>query len=149
MVMVKVICSSSCSKEPGVFPSDFLLTLLKRQFHWRKEKLDKEFWLKLLTVPLNESTTWKQNCGHSEIVKLVHLNERGSTPLRHTLQQGGDEGRGHTAGTQQHSVTHLELSFRDPAKNNGCHCCQKPHHCCLDLKIQGWSSRQSHTPRCI
>lgn len=86
------------------------------------------FRLKLFTA-LHENKTM----GQLEIVHAVHLNDGGSTPLRQTLQQGGDEGRGHTAGAEQHSVTHLKLSFRDPAKSNGCHRCQKPHHCSLDL----------------
>lgn len=45
-----------------------------------------------------------------------------------TLQQGGYEGCGHTAGAQQHSVAHLKLPLWDPPQNYRCHGSQEPHH---------------------
>lgn len=54
-----------------------------------------------------------------------------------TLQQGGYEGRGHTAGAQQHSVTHLKLPLRDPPKNHSCYSSQEAHHSSLNLEERG------------
>lgn len=54
-----------------------------------------------------------------------------------TLQQGGYEGRGHTAGAEQHSVAHMELPFWDPTKNHGSYGGQETHHSGLNLKKRG------------
>lgn len=54
-----------------------------------------------------------------------------------TLQQGGYEGRGHTAGAQQHSVAHLELPLWDPTKNHCCNGSQETHHSGLNLEDRG------------
>lgn len=50
-----------------------------------------------------------------------------------TLEQGGYEGCGHAAGTQQHSMAHLELPLRDPAQHHRCDSSQEPHHGGLHL----------------
>lgn len=54
-----------------------------------------------------------------------------------TLQQGGYEGCGHTAGAQQHSVAHLKLPLWDPPQNYGSHGSQEPHHGGLYLGGRG------------
>lgn len=51
-----------------------------------------------------------------------------------TLQQGGDEGRGHAAGAQQHGVAHLELPLWNPTQNDSGHSSQEAHHGGLDLE---------------
>lgn len=54
-----------------------------------------------------------------------------------TQDQGGDEGRGHAAGTEQEGVRDTEVAIRDPAKDNGCDGCQEAHDRGLHLR-QEW-----------
>lgn len=62
---------------------------------------------------------------------------------RLTQQQGGDEGRGHAAGAQEHSVTQLELALWDPAKDHGRDRRQEAHHSGLDLRMQMQTNKQT------
>lgn len=62
-----------------------------------------------------------------------------------TLQQGGYEGRGHAAGTEQHGMAHLKLPLWDPPQNNSRHGRQESHHRCLYLGDRGDGPRK-HWP---
>lgn len=50
-----------------------------------------------------------------------------------TQYQGGDEGRGHAAGTEQECVRDTEVAVRDPAKDHGCDGRQEAHNRGLHL----------------
>lgn len=51
-----------------------------------------------------------------------------------TQYQGGNEGRGHAAGTEQEGMWDTEVAVRDPAKDNGCDGRQEAHHRGLHLR---------------
>lgn len=58
------------------------------------------------------------------------------TPLRPpflTQYQGGNEGCGHAASTEQEGVRNTEVAIRDPAKDDSCDGRQEAHHRGLHL----------------
>lgn len=50
-----------------------------------------------------------------------------------TQHQGGNEGCGHAAGTQQEGMRDTKVAIGDPAKDDGGDGCQKAHHRGLHL----------------
>lgn len=55
-------------------------------------------------------------------------------PSFFTQDQGGNEGRGHAAGTEQEGVRDTEVAVRDPAEDDGCDGCQEAHDRGLHLQ---------------